>query len=428
MPYLQFAVNSVLRQGYSDFELLVSLEGSESESEAVKFVAGISDSRLRLLRPVPGLSMTEHWDWLQKAATGEWQIYVGQDDGLQEGFFEIADKLVSIAEASKTRVIASTRAYLHWPGSFFDKDGKGSITRGAKNIVQIRSLQKDTLSALIGWKTYFELPQMYTTSLFHSSLIADCRQAQDGDFLTCHPQDANLAALANAHEKTYVLSGIPLGWVGSSKKSAGLAVSSQTPSDQDFRGKERKLAESYLESVRDSRHSYPAWAGDFSIGNLRIYLWQALIRTKKIQAPGFIRAIEANWFLTLLLARCTIEIPNGRRNSYLSGLRQIGERNEVSLSPLYFFGVAAFSVAAFIHRGKGFLGSIPRRLRLPTSSAFGTSWSRTAAGEPWQELFIRGAVPMPSIKDLELGKKWKPIFSQEKTVNADYPNHIRNDS
>jgi hypothetical protein len=34
--------------------------------------------------------MTDHWDWLQTAATGEWKIYVGQDDGLLEEFFEIA--------------------------------------------------------------------------------------------------------------------------------------------------------------------------------------------------------------------------------------------------------------------------------------------------------------------------------------------------
>ena len=45
--------------------------------------------------------MTDHWDWLQTAATGEWKIYVGQDDGLLEEFFEIAHELVSIQKLRK---------------------------------------------------------------------------------------------------------------------------------------------------------------------------------------------------------------------------------------------------------------------------------------------------------------------------------------
>jgi hypothetical protein len=170
MPYLRFAVNSVLSHTYSDFELIVSV--AKDENEAVDFVKSIGDPRLVILHPDSAFSTTEHWDWIQLAARGDWQIFVGQDDGLQAGFFYLADELVSLAVLHRTRVIASSRAYLHWPGSFFDRDGRGAVVRRVKNEVQIRSLQKDTLSALIGSKRYLELPQMYTTSLFHVSVTA----------------------------------------------------------------------------------------------------------------------------------------------------------------------------------------------------------------------------------------------------------------
>ena len=403
MPYLRFAVNSVLSQSYTDFELIVSV--AEEEHEAVDFLKSVADLRLVTVHPLPGLSMTEHWDWVQYAARGEWQIFVGQDDGLQAGFFDLADELVSLAALHRTRVIASSRAYLHWPGSVFDRDGRGVVVRRVKNVAQIRSLQKDTLAALIGGKRYLELPQMYTTSLFHVSVITECRAAQGGDFLTCHPQDANLAALANGCEDRYLLSGVPLGWVGSSKKSAGLALSSLRGKKQVVGEGEQLLARSYLKSVDQSRHAYPAWAGDFSLGNLRIYLWQALRLTKQLQNRDFAERLESPTFITLLLAKCRTEAPKGHRGSLSEGLRLIAERNGVRLSSLYLLGTMFFFVEKFLRRAYSALRSIPRRSRVIAPKKFRTQWERVSAGEPWEGPFISGGIPLPRMKFSELRVK-----------------------
>ena len=65
---------------------------------------------------------------------------------------------------------------------------------------------------------YFNLPQMYTTSLFHSSLIDKVRRMQNGKFLTYGISDANMAAISVTMEKKYLYSELPLGWVGTSPK------------------------------------------------------------------------------------------------------------------------------------------------------------------------------------------------------------------
>lgn len=144
--------------------------------------------------------------------------------GMQAYFFELADILTDIALEHGLRTITSSRAYFFWKGcESVYRDI--AISYVATNKWAIKSIKCDGLKALFGLITYFDLPQMYTTSLFHQDLLDEARLLQNGSVLTAHPQDANLAAIAYSLEDKYLRSFIPLGWVGTSPKSAGMAVS-----------------------------------------------------------------------------------------------------------------------------------------------------------------------------------------------------------
>ena len=97
---------------------------------------------------------------------------------------------------------------------------------------------------------------MYTTSLFHRSLIEEAQKLQEGKLIITHPQDANLAAIVCILEKEYLFSYTPLGWVGTSPKSAGLAISHNSSPE---------LRAIYLDKIQKSKLLCHPLAGDFRL-------------------------------------------------------------------------------------------------------------------------------------------------------------------
>ena len=67
------AVQSVLEQDCSDFELLISDNSDLEQSAATRSVlaGALADRRVRYLRPPRTLSMVDHWEWAVRQASGE---------------------------------------------------------------------------------------------------------------------------------------------------------------------------------------------------------------------------------------------------------------------------------------------------------------------------------------------------------------------
>ncbi len=306
LPYLETAVASVLTSNRNDFELLVSDDHSTDGS--IQYLESIKDSRLRLLRTPARMSMAEHWEWALSHSKGSWGMFLGQDDALQGYFFDHADTLTAEAEKRSLRVIAARRSYIFWPGC--EADFPQRVKYLALNSTYIRRTRMDCFSALFLGKKYHELPQMYTNSLFHMSLIHEARTLQGGKVFTCHPQDANLAALAILLEKAYLRSEIPLGWVGTSPSSAGLAIAK---ADTEVRAigedlaDQSKLANSYFNSILSSDIMYPEFAGEFKLANEAIYLWQALVVVSEKLFPEHFRLLQGKPVVKLLVSSVLAE-------------------------------------------------------------------------------------------------------------------------
>jgi len=306
LPYLETAVASVLASNRNDFELLVSDDHSTDGS--IQYLESIQDSRLRLLRTPARMSMAEHWEWVLSHSKGSWGMFLGQDDALQGYFFDHADTLTAEAAKRSLRVIAARRSYIFWPGCEADFPQRAQYF--ALNRTYVRRTRMDCFSSLFLGKKYHELPQMYTNSLFHMSLIEEAKTLQGGKVFTCHPQDANLAALAILFEKTYLRSEIPLGWVGTSPSSAGLAIAkadAEIKTIGDDLASQTKLAESYSNSIISSHILYPKFAGEFKLANEAIYLWQALVVVSEKLFPELFRLLKGKPAVRLLLSSVLAE-------------------------------------------------------------------------------------------------------------------------
>lgn len=273
LQYLSTCIDTIISQKYDDYEIIVS--DDHSIDGTAEYIDSLSSTHIRAFHCPEKVSMAEHWEWALSHATGEWLIFVGQDDGLQAYFFTLCDKLTAIAKKKKIRSIMSQRAYFFWPGCeeiYHDK----ALIYHAKKKVKINNVFIEQFKTICGIQEYFVLPEMYTTSVFHKSLLSEVKEKQKGKVFITHPQDANLAAIVCSLEKKYLYSDIPLGWVGSSPKSAGMAIVSK---DKE----QNVLKQDYLTKTRHSNLLYSKKIGQFSFASITLYFWGALLATQNLR-------------------------------------------------------------------------------------------------------------------------------------------------
>ena len=104
-------------------------------------------------------------------------MFLGADDGVQQYFFQLADQLTSIARSMNLKTIASRRAYLYWPGCE-DVYGEAGVSFIAEDVIEIKDFARQTWRTLFGLQTYFELPQIYSNSLFKRELFIKAKNRQ----------------------------------------------------------------------------------------------------------------------------------------------------------------------------------------------------------------------------------------------------------
>jgi hypothetical protein len=268
MPYLQYAVNSVLNSPFDDLELIVSLDDVDDGSSG--FLIQIDDPRLRIIRPSYGLSMSEHWDFAQGQATGQWQMFLGQDDMMMTGFSDAFERLTNLANAAELGVIVARRAYVCWP-PLRDPSLKALQYWKTDEIV-VKNSVEFAAKALLTDISYHVGPQMYTTTLVAKSVVDSIRSKNEGGLILGHPQDAHLAASLLKEAHSYIFCGQPFSWVGTSEKSAGLAIAKLAE------GGENEIARNYASSVASAIGLNYISNADFRHGVNSRYFYDALVK------------------------------------------------------------------------------------------------------------------------------------------------------
>ncbi|MDR1904099.1 MAG: glycosyltransferase family 2 protein [Treponema sp.] len=299
IDYLKDCINSVIQQKYINYELIIS--DNHSDDGTYDYVKSLNHSNISLIKPQEPLAMVDHWEWLLKHAKGDWVIFLGSDDGLMPYFFEVSDYLVARANKKNIKAINSSRAYFFWEGCQ-KTYGNTNISYSAVSSFRIKNTKLEILNATIGLINYIDLPQMYTTSIVHKSIIKKTREKNLGYFYSDINPDANGAANICSSEKKYIESLVPLGWVGSSIKSNGLLY-----------GLDR---EKYIrENTINPKPIFIKWnqqAGLFNkhLHNLKIYLFEALLQTRHLQTHIWEKIYSSKIFKIILFANVYSEIKN----------------------------------------------------------------------------------------------------------------------
>ncbi len=335
MPYLKYAVLSALSSDFLGLELIVSLDGSLDESE--KFLSEIQDPRLKVVRPRHGLSMSEHWDFAQLQAKGEWQLFLGQDDLLMNGYARAFEFLTQEASYRKLDIVVARRAYVTWPPLGNAK--LKALQYWQSGELEVRQAETFIVKALTSNISYHAGPQMYTTTLVSEKLISKIRLAQSGRLVLGHPQDAYLAAALLKEGRNFLFSGRPFSLVGTSTRSAGLAVSLSSENAET-----NSLSGEYLLSVSNSTGLAYKSSVDFRHAvNSRYFIdalavvWPEILETKSFKS-AFFRILVDSHSWSVLAQNRKQGIPL-KDIFYFTGLRRVKE----FVGLVWIVGAAALS-------------------------------------------------------------------------------------
>src|SRR5450755_3768767 len=85
LEYLRYAIETVRRQDYGDWEIIVS--DNCSEDDIAGYVRETGDARIKHFRTDQFVPVTENWNAALERSTGDYVVMLGDDDGLLPGYF-----------------------------------------------------------------------------------------------------------------------------------------------------------------------------------------------------------------------------------------------------------------------------------------------------------------------------------------------------
>jgi glycosyltransferase involved in cell wall biosynthesis len=134
--YLPQAIESVLRQDFQDFELIVSDDGSSDGSAEILAAYATRDSRVRVHIQRPNLGMVANWNWCLSQARGKYIKYLFGDDCLAHP--SALTRLVALLEKNPSASLAgSSRLIMDHASNItelWSHAGSGIVHRGL-NII-----------------------------------------------------------------------------------------------------------------------------------------------------------------------------------------------------------------------------------------------------------------------------------------------------
>ncbi|HEV2981794.1 MAG TPA: glycosyltransferase family A protein [Solirubrobacteraceae bacterium] len=112
LEYLKLAVESVRRQGFRDWELVIS--DNCSEEDIAGYLGALDDPRIRYSRTDHPVPVTENWNRALTRSSGDYIIMLGDDDALTDGYLSRMDELIGLF--SSPDVIYTKSLLFTYPG------------------------------------------------------------------------------------------------------------------------------------------------------------------------------------------------------------------------------------------------------------------------------------------------------------------------
>ncbi|MBN2752120.1 MAG: glycosyltransferase family 2 protein [Rhodospirillaceae bacterium] len=114
--YLQVAVPTALDQSFDDFEVVV--QDNASDIPAQEALAHITDPRLKIMRTEHKLSMHENWEEALSHASGDYVMFIGDDDAVMPDALRTASRII---DQTGTELLSWNSSSYGWPNHASDE-------------------------------------------------------------------------------------------------------------------------------------------------------------------------------------------------------------------------------------------------------------------------------------------------------------------
>jgi len=186
LEYLRYAVETVRRQDYADWEIVIS--DNDSVDDIAGFVTEMDDPRIIYRRTASFVPVTENWNNALDASSGDYVVMLGDDDGLLPGYF--SGLLAAMADFPDPDFIYVSALFFAYPGVM--PDAPDGFLRADRNRFFSGDapywLDKDTARSIARGYLDFRMP---VASNMQFSLISrraiDAMRAKGAFFQSPYP-------------------------------------------------------------------------------------------------------------------------------------------------------------------------------------------------------------------------------------------------
>ena len=233
LEFLRYAVETVRRQDYDDWELIIA--DNASGEDVGEYAASLNDPRVIYIRSDEFISVTDNWNRALERSSGEWVIMLGDDDGLLQGYFRRIDAL--LAKFDNPDAIYTSAYLFSYPGAIREHPDGYLQPYGYATFLRGRSdpfvLDHATASSLVREAVDFKVRYGFNMQFIIVSRALIGTLADHGSFYQSTFPDyfAMNAIFLRAHR--IVVEPQPLVVIGISPKSYGSYYSSNQQSIGD---------------------------------------------------------------------------------------------------------------------------------------------------------------------------------------------------
>lgn len=154
---LYFCLKTLLHQDIDNYEIIVSDNSDPAECEkTLAVIKELASDKIRYFRPDRVLSMTENFEFTLQKSTGEYTLFMGDDDGL---VVNTLGYLETIIDEYSPSVIRCPGVVYYWPDSVAEMQYRLSYPV-RRPTLQVSS--KNALDLVASFDlSYYNLPMIY---------------------------------------------------------------------------------------------------------------------------------------------------------------------------------------------------------------------------------------------------------------------------
>ncbi|MFN4974345.1 MAG: glycosyltransferase family 2 protein, partial [Bacteroidota bacterium] len=217
-------LRTVVEQDYEKLEIIISDNASTDNTEEV--VRGYTDKRLRYINTGKRLGMSENWEFALSHVTGDFVMYLGDDDGLLPN---ACSDVANIISKTNAKAVIWNKPNYNWPSI---TNMPNTVTlQCAYDLCEMEG--NVVLKAVASGRTsYGRLPVLYSGFVSMKSL--NIIKKKSGDFFQSISPDVYSGLVLAEELKTYLYSFRPFSISGGSRHSTGIASVSDNEKAQRF--------------------------------------------------------------------------------------------------------------------------------------------------------------------------------------------------